>query len=128
MTVDLRSLSLTGLRVLVVEDHEDSREVLRQTLAYLGAVVIAAARARDAVASLNDVDVVVTDYAMPGETGGWLAEQVRARPRAVPVIVVTGYADYYAEALRAVPLARLLRKPVDAWTVCREIRAVTGRA
>jgi CheY-like chemotaxis protein len=45
-----------------------------------------------------------------------------ARP--VPVIVVTGYADRYAEQLARAPFARVLRKPIDPWQLCAVIAAV----
>ena len=61
---------LNGVRVLVVEDHEDSRIVLEQCLRLDGASVAAAATAQEAVTLLDQqaFDLVVTDYAMPGAT------------------------------------------------------------
>jgi CheY-like chemotaxis protein len=41
--------ALVGVRVLVVEDHEDSRDILPQVLAFQGALVTTAASAREAL-------------------------------------------------------------------------------
>jgi CheY-like chemotaxis protein len=116
---------LTGIRVLLVEDHADTREILNQVLAHEGALVTAAASAREAIGQVALVDIVVTDVAMPGESGVWLSGQVVRSPRRVPIIAVTGFADD-AEVVTA-PFARVLRKPVDPWQLCTEIRDVLGR-
>jgi ATP-binding cassette, subfamily B, bacterial len=120
-------LSCAGMRVLVVDDHDDARDLLDQVLTYAGATVRLAATAREAVEALADIDVVVTDYSMPGETGVWLLERARERPQPLPVIVVTGYADLHATELAGAPFARILRKPVDPWRLCRVIRDVVRR-
>jgi len=88
------------------------------------ASVIVAASAREAASLLDGADVVVTDYAMPGETGLWLLERVRERRYPIPVIVVTGYADLYAKELRTAPFARVLGKPIDPWQLCETVAAV----
>ena len=122
--MDADAAPLAGLRVLIVDDHDDSRDVLKQVLTYAGARVRLAQSAREAVIALEDIDVVVTDYSMPGDTGLWLLERVRERARPVPVIVVTGYADLHVRELAAAPFARVLRKPVDPWELCDLIREV----
>ena len=55
---------LAGIRVLVVEDHSDSRNMLEEALEFLGATVIAVMTAEAAAARLADADVVVTDFAL----------------------------------------------------------------
>jgi CheY-like chemotaxis protein len=116
--------SLAGSRVLVVDDHRDTCDLMEQALTHAGASVVAALSARDALSSVDFADVVVTDYSMPGETGLWLLERIRERARPIPVLVVTGYADRYAEDLRKAPFARVLRKPVDPWQLCDVIASV----
>jgi CheY-like chemotaxis protein len=85
---------------------------------------VAALSAREALSAVDSVDVVVTDYSMPGETGLWLLERIREQPRPIPVLVVTGYADRYARELRQAPFARVLRKPLDPWQLCDVIATV----
>jgi hypothetical protein len=42
----------------------------------------------------------------------------------VPAIVLTGYADMHVIELATAPFARVLRKPVDPWKLCRDVRDV----
>jgi two-component system, chemotaxis family, CheB/CheR fusion protein len=114
---------LAGTHVLVVEDHDDSRDVLEQVLQHMGALVVASRSADEAVAHLGKVDVVVTDIAMPGHDGFWLLHEVLRRARHVPVIAVSGYSDLQERALREAAFARVLRKPIDPWVLCREVAA-----
>src|ERR1700704_3559787 len=97
--MDPASRTLTGVRVLIVDDHADTREILETVLTHAGATVFSAASAEQALAAVGGVDIVVTDFQMPGEPGGWLRERIGERPLPVPVIVVTGFADVYAEQL-----------------------------
>jgi CheY-like chemotaxis protein len=115
---------LAGIRVLVVEDHDDSRDVLEQVLEHVGALVVASRSADEALPHVDQVDVVVTDIAMPGHDGFWLLHEVQRRHRSVPVIAVSGYSDLQERALREAAFARVLRKPIDPWLLCREVAAV----
>jgi CheY-like chemotaxis protein len=115
---------LAGIRVLVVDDHEDSRYVLEHVLAYAGAEVVSASSAREAIAVLDNIDIVVTDYSMPGETGAWLLDRIRERARPIPVIALTGFADIHVQELTKAPFARVLRKPIDPWQLPMAIAAV----
>jgi len=121
------SPSLTGIHAVIVDDHADTRTLVSEVLTYAGASVTVAASAREAASLLDGADVVVTDYAMPGETGLWLLERVRERRYPIPVIVVTGYADLYAKELRTAPFARVLGKPIDPWQLCETVAAVLRR-
>jgi CheY-like chemotaxis protein len=76
----------------------------------------------------GNVDVVVMDYAAPGETGLWLLDRIQERPRPVPVIVVTGYSDLHAAELSRAPCARVLPTPTDPWQLCAEVQAVARAA
>jgi CheY-like chemotaxis protein len=89
-----------------------------------GAAVTTAASAEQALVVLDTVDVVITDYSMPGATGIWLLEQVRKQPRPVPVVLLTGYAETHAREFAAAGFARVVRKPVDLWSLCGLIAEV----
>ena len=124
MPADIRR-SLKGVRVLVVEDHEDSRIVFEHCLLLEGATVVTAPSARQALALLaeHDFDIVLTDYAMPGETGVWLLARVREHSTRIPVVVITGYHDADVRHLRHASFARVLRKPVGADELCHQLIA-----
>jgi CheY-like chemotaxis protein len=70
---------LDGVHVLVVEDTDDSREVLRAVLEYCGALVTTAASAEEAKRVLDTIrpHVLVSDIAMPDD-GVELIREVKA--------------------------------------------------
>ncbi|MDP9122150.1 MAG: ATP-binding protein, partial [Acidobacteriota bacterium] len=90
-------LELAGLRVLVVEDDANSREMLATLLEGYGAEVTATASAAEAMAALGRAvpDVLVSDIGMPEQSGYDLIRRVRALPAesggAVPALAFTAY-------------------------------------
>ena len=100
--------------VLVVEDHEDSREMMRHLLEHAGMVVKAVASAEDAlsVARSETLAVVLTDVSLGGGSrdGVWLLHQLRHASPNLPVIAVTGRRDRVKEFLE-MGFAAVLVKP-----------------
>ena len=90
---------LAGLRLLVVEDEQSSREMLVALLEQYGAEVDAAASAGEALAALERTipDVLVSDIGMAGESGYDLIRRVRALPSGrggrVPAVAFTAYSS-----------------------------------
>ena len=86
--------SLEPMRVLAVEDEPEVLDVIRAMLTAAGHAVVSAASGREALELFEreTVDVVVTDLGMPGMTGLALAQELKRR-RAVPVVLLTGWAD-----------------------------------
>src|SRR5262249_50680433 len=113
-------LSLKGIRVLVVDDAPDSREVMAEILRRCGADATVAASASEALASIarDRPDVVLADIEMPEEDGYGLLRKLRALPsdecRSIPVAALTAYAGECdrARALAA-GFARHVSKPVE---------------
>jgi PAS domain S-box-containing protein len=89
---------LDNLRVLVVDDEADAREVLEIMLTQCGATLRTAASSREALKVLAEwrPDVLVSDIGMPGEDGYLLIRTVRAlEPKLggrIPAVALTGYA------------------------------------
>lgn len=87
---------LEGARVLVVDDDDDSRDVVAITLEHLGASVITASNAAGALRALQTErpQVILSDLGLPGEDGLSLLRKVRALPEskggAIPAIALTG--------------------------------------
>jgi CheY-like chemotaxis protein len=106
---------LTGIRIVIAEDHDDTRDIFEQVLGHLGATVTAVALAREALGMVAAADIIVTDLSMPGQDGVWLLEQVNQHPRPIPVISVSGFAEGQVPRLAEAPFARKLLKPVDPW-------------
>lgn len=126
---------LSGARVLLVEDDEDSREFIATVLSHCGAKVTTAASADQAVAllGLERPDVLVSDIRMPGKDGYALVRDVRAgdgdAPR-LPAVALTAYAsgDHRDRALAA-GFDVYLPKPVEpAELVTVVANLVTARA
>ncbi len=119
---DSTSRSVAGVRVLAVDDQEDTRALLQTLLAEAGAIVDVAVSAPDGLQALTErrPDVLVADIAMPGEDGYSLIravrrdESVRHLPR-LPAIALTAYArDHDRQRAEAAGFDRHLTKPVDA--------------
>ena len=117
---------LAGIHVLVVEDHDDSRDLWERVLRYAGALVTAAGSAHQALELCASVqpDVVVTDLAMPDEDGIWLAQELRARGEQFPIIAVSGYSAVFGARLRAAPFKLVLQKPIDPWRLVEAVASV----
>ena len=86
------------MRVLLVEDEADTRDMLGRALERAGHDCLAARSAEDAlgkVAAHGAVDVVVTDVVMGGSDrrGLLLMNELRAAGVRAPIIVITAYAD-----------------------------------
>lgn len=74
-------VSLAGLRVLVLDDDEASREVTAETLLQFGAEVLTTATVSEALEALDlwDPDLMLTNIEMPNEAGYSLMQRVRTR-------------------------------------------------
>jgi len=80
--------------VLVVEDNDDVRRLTMRTLQQAGYRVLEASGGQDALALLaagERIDLVVTDVIMPQMNGVTVAQEVRKRHAAMPVLFITGY-------------------------------------
>jgi CheY-like chemotaxis protein len=121
--------NLDGVHVLLVEDTDDTRELLTFVLEQCAAVVTAAASAREGLdAFLRDrPQIVVTDLAMPGHDGYWLLRQVRAHAPAtdVPAVALTAFTERYSrEQALAAGFDAFLSKPIEPDVLCRALRGV----
>ena len=100
---------LDGLRILVVDDEPDTRDLLKQGLEYCGATVEVAGSAAEAIDSLQIwlPDILISDIGMPGTDGYDFIRQVRNLPPQrggkVAAIALTAYTriEDRLQALRA---------------------------
>ena len=88
------SSMLRGRVVLVVEDHEDAREIIAGVLEAAGAQVLTASSTSEAVERVAHVkpDVLVADVGLPDEDGYALLNRLRALYPDVPAVALTAYA------------------------------------
>jgi CheY-like chemotaxis protein len=114
------SLALKGMRVLVVDDEQDARDLLTMTLTQSGAEVRTSTTVREALEALDQwsPDVLVSDIGMPKEDGYALIRKVRKlkpeRCGTIPALALTGYAsDEDAARAREAGYHLHLPKPVS---------------
>jgi PAS domain S-box-containing protein len=123
-----------GIRVLVVEDDPETRDVVSAILERAGFSYRVATRAGEALSVLDDwlPDAIVSDIGMPGVDGYELMRQLRARPPhlggSIPALALTAYARAADRdlALRA-GYQTHVAKPVDPVDLIRAITDLTGR-
>src|SRR5436309_5764120 len=78
-----RRQELSGIHVVVLDDDDDARTIMKMVLEAHGAFVMIAASARDGLAALGQVapDVLLVDLTMPIEDGYWFIDQLKAQAR-----------------------------------------------
>jgi type II secretory ATPase GspE/PulE/Tfp pilus assembly ATPase PilB-like protein/CheY-like chemotaxis protein len=121
-----------GAKVLLVEDEEPLRRVMKDLLEREGYIV---AEARDGVQALDEVDrhapdIIVLDLNLPGLDGYSVLQQLRSRPatQAIPVMVLTAKGDEDNE-VRVFELGAddFITKPFRARALSARLEAVLGR-
>lgn len=119
-----------GLRVLLVEDDDDNRELMAEVLTASGFEVLSAASGQDGLKTLSEhsVDVVVTDVGMPGMGGLEMAKAAKKIAPSVPVVVVTGWAERDdITSARGHEVDAVLIKPVDPDALTSTVNEVARR-
>lgn len=127
--------SLQGLKVLVVDDEADTRELISEVLRECGSEVITSRSVEEALEALEQYkpDILISDLGMPDEDGYSLISKIRALPAErggeIPAAALTAYA-------RAEDRMRVLRsgfqfhlpKPVDSAELVTVVASLAGRA
>ncbi len=125
---------LDGLRVLLVEDREDTRDLLVEVLRHAGAEVAAVASTREAVGALGRErpDVLVSDIGLPDLDGYRFIEHVRSLPAKqggeLPAIALTAHVrEEDQERALAAGYQLHVSKPVEPALLIRAIARLLGR-
>ncbi|WP_429271908.1 ATP-binding protein [Paraburkholderia sp. EB58] len=110
-------------RILVVEDDNEVRSMLVDSLKMLGYVVTEAHDGKTGLGRLTDdrPDLMMVDFAMPGMNGIDVIAAARKVRDDLPVILATGYADVDISRL-AVRRCSILRKPFQLDELARTVR------
>lgn len=122
-------------RVLVVDDEDSIRSVLRMTLTQAGYDVEEADDGGKAVEVLNSgdnplmIDTIICDIRMPRINGVEAITYFRAQYPSLPVIVLTGYHDEsLASSLRRQGIVEFLEKPAEREQILASVaQAIAGR-
>ena len=115
--------SLSGRRILIVDDHPDTLDMLGQACGASGAEALSAISAREALqlATAQRPDAVISDIGLRGEDGVWLLRELRKAHPTVPIIALTGRSP---EDALAAGFDAVLLKPTDPWQLCDELRRI----
>jgi DNA-binding response OmpR family regulator len=104
------------MRILIVEDHDDTRDALERFLSRCGYGVAVAADLRTALNLLQaqPFDAIVTDIALPDGTGYALISEVRRRGMSIMAVALTAYSyPRGSDEPRVTGFDYYLRKPLD---------------
>lgn len=121
---------LPPMKVLVVDDEQSSRHIVKKILESDGHTVVLAT---DAVEGLemfreSNFDLVVTDRAMPSASGDEVAAEIARERHYTPVIMLTGFGDIMKDAGECPPgVAQVMSKPVTRTELRRVMTAVMSK-
>ena len=107
---------LSGVRILVIEDAVDIREVFAVLLRAEGADVVAAASGHEALEATahRQFDVILSDLGLPDVPGDVLIRQLLSATRnRARVVVITGYGEPYLTRARQAGAEIVFTKPVE---------------
>jgi DNA-binding NtrC family response regulator len=118
--------------ILLVDDDRDILSYLEDSLRTFGYNVIAKLDAQSALAVIREganVDLVVTDYSMPGMDGHEFFTVLKRVLPSVPVIILTGYGsvETYLKSL-SLGVCEFVCKPIEAKELDRIVKAALDRA
>jgi len=117
-------LVLRGRTVLVVEDHDDARELIVGVLEGEGATVLSASTAQEAIDRATAVrpDVLVTDLSLPSQDGYELLRRLRQMMPQIPALALTAYARATdRDRVLAAGFQKHVVKPVDPQELLQSI-------
>ncbi len=120
---------LGGIKVLIVDDESDARELVQRILTGCAAETKLAASANDAVSLLGtfEPDVILSDIGMPGQDGYDFMQLVRSRGLKTPAIALTAFARPQ-DRIRAIEAGYQahLPKPVEPAELIAMIASLAG--
>ncbi len=130
--VPARLATLKSKRIIVVDDQVELLQVVADMLQQLGHHCITCADPREALEVIRqqatDLDLIITDYAMPEMNGVELMEQCQRYCPDIPIIISTGYAEHATNLTRMIKQDPghfgVLDKPYDL----AKLRAVVDQA
>ena len=115
--------------ILLAEDHDSIRELVRQSLSRLGYQVLAAADGRQALrlAELERPALAVLDVVMPHLGGAATATQLLQRIPGLPILFTSGFSENSNNAVAQVPGSHYLQKPYGPTSLASTIREILDK-
>ena len=117
--------------VLLVEDEDSVRQLVRETLESRGYRVVEAANGADALtlaaAHSDPIQLIITDVVMPGLSGHELVQQLKSARPDLKVLFLSGYAqDAFPSTAAADSQKTFLQKPFTLQNLTRKVREILG--
>lgn len=106
-------MTFNGKTILLAEDEEDLREILRDELKKYGARILEAGNGNEALAILSSesVDLIISDIRMPELGGIDLLKAVKKENEALPVMIMTAFSDHTVEEIFDCGADGIMTKP-----------------
>ena len=121
-----------GKRVLVVDDHDPTRQTITRMLEAGGFEVVQASSGNEALACLSresdDIDMVLSDVTMPGMTGIDLSYQIRELYPSMPVAIVSGDVSELERSIIGRAAVPFIKKPFHAESLYSAVREAIAKA
>lgn len=125
---DTTRIDLNGRLIALVDDDDQVRVTLADTLTLAGATVAQGSNGNQAIDLVRETspELLIVDFAMPGMSGAEVIRRVRETNPSLPVLLVTGFAD--SATLDAVmgPEVTVLRKPFETRELLRSVARLLG--
>jgi CheY-like chemotaxis protein len=114
----------TGSKILVIDDIEETRLLLRESLESKGYVVLEAGDGQEAldIMSKTTLHLAIVDLDMPRMNGIEFSRKAKEKNPDFPIIMVTAYAQFYTPTeILASGVDAFLQKPIDLTRLFRAI-------
>lgn len=120
---------MSARRILIVDDDESVRSLLRMTMPTGEYVVEEAASGDEALAHLTGgpPDLVLLDWKMPGQHGSLVLDELKRRYPTLPVIVLTAeIANHHRDLANALKVDAFLTKPFSPLELLATVERLLG--
>ena len=115
-------------RILIIDDEQDLRLILREALEYVGYEVVEARNGDEGLQHYRETpaDLIITDIIMPGKGGLETIGELQREDPHVKIIAISGGSSFgYADALdiaKQLGARRVFRKPFQLPEMCQAVR------
>ena len=119
--------TLSGIHVLLVDDNDEARTLMKLIMEYQGGLVISASDAKSALALLATMkpDVLISDITMPEHDGWWFLREARRHGYldGTPALAITAL-DLKPQQVTDGGFQAYLRKPIDPQALCNTVQTL----
>ena len=122
---------MNNWHVLVIEDEDDSRELVQELLEQHGIASVGVSSGEEALENLDAMqpNLIIVDLALPGLDGWQLLQRFKAKPtlKPVPCVAITAYhtAELAEQAIEA-GFDAYFAKPLDTTSFVRELEGIVN--